>query len=464
MGRLNHWMERAARACRRRGRTARSATSRRRPLAFERYEPRIALSAATQTDWTDAYGQPVMIWRSYDGIQSGVHVFAVDELGQSVVNYDLDDLITITPSIDFSQWLDSYSGVVSPWNSPLLSQHALNAPAIGEGGLIGLDAYVDSDVSADLTLYGSSLSLIDNAFDGDAAGGAVSSFLTFFKTARQFVGTSGGEGLAVANWQVVPDSAFNSLDAAGTQETFATTGSDDRGGFLRIVIVAPKSDDEGGSIDLAAMLGPINSAAPGASVQLAAATRTPAGVVPATYAVAEGDSLRARAVVYNVALVDESAAIAADRATVLHPSAGAHDGDQPLGVERTGRIRAAAPRPEPAERRATRVDPAQTPVGAEQASVDRRVDATPADVEQSRAAPAADETAKTSAPVYDAAFGVWDDELAELDAKAAIPLASTRERTLVGLAAAAVVGAPILARRTRRSKGAALIEKSAGLP
>jgi hypothetical protein len=235
--------------------------------------------------------------------------------------------------------------------------------------------------------------------------------------------------------------------------------------MIRIVLPPQQSEGEGGAIDLAALLGPSSLLAAGSNAALASARpgATPthaASGETASYVASE--NLRARAVVYNVALIDEAAgspslASPSEKVQAAAPAGAAHEKASPTR-------RPVSPRGEAVERRATKNKSEATPNDAEQAALEadvaKPVEAAPRTGDASEA-PAADETAR-----LDAAFGSWDNELASLESKerdGALSLASTRERTLVGLAVAAAIGAPAVIRRTRRPKSNPAPEQAAGL-
>jgi hypothetical protein len=239
---------------------------------------------------------------------------------------------------------------------------------------------------------------------------------------------------------------------------------------IRIDVPSSTPQVEGGAIELAAMLGPNGPLA--ATSNAALASVRPAASTPTVSFAAASESLRARAVVYNVSLTDDSGGASHDDETLVAPArdrraAEGSIGDKPAGDQ----AQTIAPRP--LARPAMRDDSRAAPAEADQAAVAPRP-TTEAANQGEASAPNAETAASTRPAAYDAAFGDWDAAFGDwLDAQPmrstdepdeiGLSFAATRQHTLVGLAVAAALGAGPVLRRARRPKQSGLVEQAAGL-
>jgi hypothetical protein len=446
MGRFDAWINRTlisrgARRCEEFGR------ARRRTLAFEQCESRIALSAtqAAYSFWTVDGVLMTQLWSQTPGAGDW-------------------PAVTFAP-VDGSKIASAKSAI-----------QVQNASA--EGGSITLG--MTSDLT--LTSYRSTQLVIGNAFsDFDGAVEAMTP-----RTAGQVGGLThdfysfnpGGSDTGilvgpVGNFHssMGPDSPGS--DSTGiTGELYLDSPLDAGLAFstspvLRITIPAGRGNSEGGAIDLTAMAGPTNvfGARSLGNAELAdAGARKVAGALTRAAAPARDaqpiEGLRARAVVYEVADARELGGIG--RTLDESPADGQRD---PRGSTQGSESDRRSPHDDAAAvRRAQHAESIETE--DQTAAVDGALSAeakSPAeefavDSGASREHTVTNSTGAGVAAAHDAALADWNDradrtaDLTARDADAAGLTFAASRRQKAGVAFALVVGVGPLVRRARRSK------------
>lgn len=444
MGRLRTWIDLAFRPPRCRDA---SGAVRRRKLAFECCESRLALSAAA--------GAPD------DALAPGSAALD-DALGGQLI------------SIDGARLSGRYDLQLS---LPAGADRLYSAiPVSPEGGVIGLDSLAASGTFS-LNGFDAASNAVDAAFsDGDYATSlATTSFNADVQTRASYQFDGGG-----ASWHFFkPGSLSDSITVNGTHINLGGTGfhaepevkMGDAGG-VRAITPPQRAPSEGGAIDLAAMLAPESLLGSRTEGRLIASRtsqhHSPSPLAAETAPLRQStpiESLRARAVVVNVALIENEAVVEnvdakAKDVDPAPPLADAFEGQVPAVARHHD---AMAPTAETAARRAPRGHRATATDAAEQAATERA--STPAAAAgESAEAPVAPSADTVSAAAYDAAFGNLGDDDASGALTADQAFATTRQREALGLAAAAIVfGAGPWVRRARRAKPAPTVEQASGL-
>jgi hypothetical protein len=450
MGRFETWIDRVTNA-RRRRRSGDVGGARRRPLRFEQFESRLALSAAVQTDLADAdtlqtSGQVLQtLWEATPGTaQWGDVTFSTPK-----------EFGTADAAVWFSiraaqanprSFMIEHGGLIE-FNSVLSSSILMNQQATRafNGGVsrneFQLDDYIlnlnaDSRGNADST-SGILIDPTPSGFDSSWSEGA--------QPPLDF----GGDGLS---------SAGAGGSASGTDEANVTLIESP---VLRITAPLPNANEEGGAIDVTAMVAPRalfaaqNATALATNGVLTGAIALSGTATPSQrtrIAAADADEMRARAVVYEVSLAREASDESLDKtraerapATPDVPSAPTTvpQADEPTVAPTTadanGEIAVDDAMPKVAEGDSAT---AQQTSGLEEHRADEHV-------------------ALATAAARDAALARFGDESSELPA-ADLETASSRNQTL-GMALAMIVGAGPLVRRLRRSKATRVAEQAAGL-
>jgi hypothetical protein len=448
MGRFETWIDRVRNA-RRRRRTGDGGSVRRRPLRFEQYESRLALSAAVQTDLIAA-----------DSLQTSGQV--------------LQTLWEATPGS--AQWGDvtfTAPTAVGPagnaaWFSLRSAQTVSHSFMAEHGGLIGLDSMPSSSgmVSQRATL----------AFNGGVSRGEFR-LDDYILSADPLLDVDGTSGIAIDATQSSFDSSWSEgvkppLDFGGDGLNSAgaggnASGTDDanvtliESPVLRITAPLPNANEEGGSIDVTAMVAPralfasqhaTALATSGVRTGTSALSKAETPSQRSRVGAADSDEMRARAVVYEVSLAREVS-------------------DESLDKTRAGRAPATPDTPSAPVDAPQAVSPAVTPVVIDANGEIAADDATPKAAERDAVKSyqtsileqhrAEEQAALTAIAARDAALARLGDVSSELLA-ADLETASSRNQTL-GMALAAVVGAGPLVRRIRRSKATRVAEQAAGL-
>jgi hypothetical protein len=441
MGRLRTWIERAFQAPRR---CDLGGAVRRRKLAFECCESRLALSAATGTpDHALALG----------------NVALNDALGGQLI------------FLDGAQYSGRYD---LNFNVPAGADRLFSAiPLSPEGGVIGLDSIAANDTLI-LNSFDPASTAIDAAFSdgGHATSLATTSFNADVQTRAsfQFDGVDSG-----SSWHFFKPGAWSDrITGNGTNinlgGTGLHTGSDvqlddtklaDAGG-VRVITPPQQAPSEGGAIDLAAMLAPESLLGSRTEVRLVASRtslhRSPSPLAAEAAPLRQSmpiESLRARAVVVNVALAEDVDAKASDDEPAT-PLADALEGQAPAAARHRDAI---PPTAGAANHRAPRAHHAIATDAAEQAAAERA--STPAaTASESAEAPAVAPSADAvGAAAYDAAFGELASDAPSADLAVGQAFSAARERKALGLAAAIVIGAGPLVRRARRAKPTTMVEQ-----
>jgi hypothetical protein len=347
---------------------------------------------------------------------------------------------------------------------PRLALATAAGAAIGaEGGLINLDFAAGDSV---FVRNNGSLSqtIAHAAFDGDG--------LTM-TGGQSFLNGAGGATSDIA-WQLLNSGhvhnidlgpAFDgSLQIVGPVRYLGAAVPSGESDVLRIDMPAQLDDSEGGSINLTAVLQPsgllpLQRGAELAVAQSESQQTTPLGAAAEPATISPTESLRARAVVFRVAqteapsIADELLASLTERGDdEFAPTAGANPESPEVGrlaeasVTRPG-LPTGDALPHDAAWLASAAGELDVAVSSDSRS---DVGAVPA------SAPEA---------AVDAALAAWDDELAppSTESDAGLVFTATRERSIVALAVAAVVGAAPVVRRFRRPGIHAPLEKAAGL-
>jgi hypothetical protein len=441
MGRLHSWIERLRRQPRPLRRGDRPA-ARRRALGFERYESRLALSAATAVDFAadgDLSSSPQLLdrlWMSDVGPSDWVEVsFAPISLpSQAVTTLKMSSIAALT------------------------SGNAL----VTEGGLIGFQFQdnawrqtIDSNQSTLMTRA---------AFDqvGGTLNLAVDDGGIFLP--------SGGElptpTVPDLNYGADSPDPFNTdptnhsdlFGDSGESEAEVTLGSHGtKSGqpILRITAPLVTPETEGGRIDVTAMAGPVNlfHTPPDANFDSSLAG-TPSAAQPLANRKESPkqlplENLRARAVVYEVALERD---------------------DAPAVGERHDPSAQGKPKP-PGQAAATPAHEESTPVAKQPAADAADAVATTGEGSTTEQSTSAIESANDSVSVVsaarDAALAALDDEAPASDdastaPEAGLALADARSQR-IGLALALAVGGIPLVRRYRGHKATPASERRAGL-
>jgi hypothetical protein len=452
MGRLKTWIDRV-RSAPSAPRGIACAGRRRRLLAFEQFESRLVMSAAVQSTWAAGDDVPV-----------------ADAL--------LHDLWTITPGS--AQWGDVTFAVTRSdasadasfafplrINAEVGTSKLANTFRLDEGGLIELSPMLSGDVSAS---FSSNVSpwLLSYAFDGNlgiSRGTAVSGLATNVLAGDRFdlyvdgnnvdITVSGDLGATDGSAELFGES---DLDVASepAQNSIASA-------VLRITSPLLIEDAEGGAIDVTAIVAPraalaaefTSRVASNAdvrvddSLRLASSSAQRAALVGAA---GDADGLRARAIVFEVALGGDAGGDADERARADRSPA------TPEGPS------APAPRARRGDQDTTQSTPARAAAvagGAE--AVDAQVDSASADqVSAAEGAAATGVASKGRAAALDAALGqlggLPDPRLA-----VGIDVTTTRQQA-AGLAFALVAGATplIKLKRARHARVTRLAEQSSG--
>jgi hypothetical protein len=473
MGRLQTWIDRLGRSRRRKG--AVGLPARRRSLRFELCESRLALSAATSAGApldgdTITYAELMAdLWASTPGTARWVQV----TFGAGVENVATNAAVRMEYTIDREApplrdlqeggliTFDSFAAIgqtqftlTRDWNAAvdtIVTRLDVQGRLDGVGA-IQLNAGFDRDASATLGAG----PLIANPIGSGALNlgaidsGEIGSAAPILPSAID----------SPSSWEFEPT---DSPDLLG--ETEATSPVGDGGALnttppiLRITAPLDPARNEGGRIDLTAMAGPTSldrqASFEALSVQAATrrtATRAGAGLPAA----ASSESLRARAVVYEVAYQrDDKRSEATDELDASLGDAAQHDHEanastpSQSATQSTNRESAASASSTTANvRRAAIVD-------AESAKA-----ATPDANESVRRDAARSRDAALASLGDDYASDGYDSE--DGNAEGALALTDARHRN-VGLAIALAVTAAPLARRYRRSKQAHAAERNSGL-
>jgi hypothetical protein len=449
MGRFKTWIDRVTSA-RRRQRSGNLGAARRRSLRFEHFESRLALSAAAATE------------------PSLAPIDVVRDRGEFLLT-----LWDATPGS--AQWGDVSFAV--PQNSRLMAAEWANSPTVrarletfnidalryslpGEGGFVTSDSLMQFATTASAAVDRSA------PFDGGALNGnafdLIGHVLDSVDVSGAFVDSAPSS--LDPSWSGGNHSPFDSgegLSSAGADG--GVSGTDEanvtliESPVLRITAPLPNSSDEGGSIDVTAMVAPrALFAAQHATALANSGERTKTGTVSDAESTAQrsralaadADELRARAVVYEVSLArevsDESAAETRAERTPATPNAPS----TPVA---------------PPQADAPAATPVVGDVNGEIAADDAMPKAAEGDPATSHQTSSleqhgAEELAAVAA--RDAALARFGDDSSELPA-ADLETAS-RNQTL-GMVLAAVVGAGPLVRRIRRSRATRVAEQAAGL-
>ncbi len=446
MGRLRTWIDRVRTAQTRRSGKA-CVLSRRRLLAFEQVESRIVMSAAVQSAW--AAGDQVLS----DGAL-------------------LQDLWVATPGA--SQWGEvTFSPAPSELSGDAARTISLSAfgfgrtpmvregVAAGDGGLIEFSPMVSQNVAAQFRLnvtpwitqaafnrgntnveetFGDPLSMSVGNSTGLDLGGLISSNDAVAPNGVGEVGTDD---------QLFGDPALDSSLGAASEPASPATESP----MLRITSPLSINDSEGGTIDLTAMVAPKAAftaevasrvatdwdSSAGDSLRLVSTASTRKTLARAD---AGEDGLRARAVVLDVALSQDS-----DR-----------DGSEATQADRLPAPQTPA-KPSAPGRRLERDATHSAPVRAAAiAPGDAPVETAPSDRVSADGTPAAEGDSQNRAAAHDAAIGELET-VATSRLAAGIDATSTRQQT-VGLALALVAGATPLIKRARRRRSTRLPQES----
>jgi hypothetical protein len=448
MGRFETWIDRVTNA-RRRRRTGDGGSARRRPLRFEQYESRLALSAAVQTDLIAA-----------DSLQTSGQV--------------LQTLWEATPGsahwgdVTFSAPTAIVPAGNAAWFSLRSAQTISDSFMAEHGGLIGLDSMPSS-----LSMVSQRATL---ALNGGVSRGEFR-LDDYILSADSLIDMDGTSGIAIDATQSSFDSSWSEgvkppLDFGGDGLSSAgaggnASGTDDanvtliESPVLRITAPLPNANEEGGSIDVTAMVAPRALFASQHATALATSgvrtgtsalskAETPSQLT--RVAAADADEMRARAVVYEVSLAREVSDESLDKTRAGRTPATPNVPSAPATVPQTDEPTVA---PATADANGEIAADDVTPKAAEG---DAATSQQTSGLEQHRAASRA---ALDTAAARDAALARFGDELSERPATD-FETASSRNQTL-GLALAVVVGAGPLVRRMRRSKGTRLAEQAAGL-
>lgn len=312
MGRFKTWIDRA-RHSRPGRRRAAGTTARRRSLAFEQFESRLALSATTQ---------PVYEIEVSDFLTR-------DEL---LARFDLTSFQRWNDGLAASrlQWVQGDGGMVElVLFSPRATGRTLSLPLAGEpagaeGGLIAFGSNAQFQLnsglqslamnSADAPFAGQVQGMLRNAFQPRPSGDTLSEyFLSDFDAG----GTAAFDQHNLTNnIEVGPTSpplelgsfdnfgdSFDAVDSQGPQASVSPPATPPP--VLRITISNSLARAEGGVIDLTAMAGPTSLTARDSHAHIASGGTTPTGRLASAAESARAalpvESMRARAVVFEVA-------------------------------------------------------------------------------------------------------------------------------------------------------------------
>lgn len=443
MVRMKTWIDRLSRA-RRRQCGAREVAAPRRRLMFEHCESRLALSAAMQaalpygSDAIAASELATRLWMRVPDTQDWVQV----SFG-SVANSGAESSIRV--ELNFN---------------PVPVQTSLS-----EGGSISVDSDAVGIWQNTLTLQLSNWA-VRAAFQdyGASAGQTVESSLVLN---RGELHVNIGKGILDSagfdftdGWADGPttyDDLLGETDASPTVDPGPSAPSSP---ILRITAPITLPSAEGGTIDLTAMAGPtklFND--PPASQLVARSEGVPAAAGRTALRTSSSiESLRARAVVYEVGLERDRDSKATPASKQFEPTVQSESQDSGNG--------------EAARKSST------LPVAQQQAAGEGDQPATEAvsGIEAGRgatmpeAAPAANESARRAVDARDAALGAWGDDARrsardgkfDFGAEAGLALADARGQH-VGMAVALAFGAAPLIKRTRRTRSTPLDERNAGL-
>jgi hypothetical protein len=396
MGRFRTWFDRTGRSARRRRATI-SSTWRRRSLAFEQCEPRLALSAATDAAW--------------------------------VLDSNLPIEWSLRPDLEIRPAFVVYSGS--------LRVTLEDNSSLAEGGAI-------------LFLNAASLRskwVLQNAFDADGV-----------------------------TWRLGGSPELDgALDFGGASFDLAEPGHQTLGesSIMPIPPPAQESDSDGGAIDLTAILAPTSSwnssspwslASAGRSVEAPPSPATQA--LPAPRPVSPLEGLRGRAIVYEVALIEEAPRLLAERNVddwahasadlpQLSPWGAAFDSHAPPW--RTASARDAAVVDESLAADAAAPGSVKTSEAIDAAASHRPASESVSDGSAKAPRPSAHQEAASdsSSTKRDAVLTEWTDDAEAPTSEPAAPnvLAASRHRWAAGLVAALVMGARPLSRFMRRTAG-----------
>lgn len=448
MGRLFKWIDRLSPSRTRVRRQGSRTIAVRRPLGFEQYESRLALSAAAQSALTldgESFAAADMLqylWSRAPG---------ATDWGQ--VSFASVRTLTTPGSEDVRQ--------IEFKINPVLLESG-SEPSV-EGGLIIFDSAI-TDYAIQMSSDGVSQSLVQAAFN---ANGQVQRF-----TSSAFApGTTDGVTAPLV-WNLYNAGASPALDLDSTTYTDLLGQTPDgpkvegelhvdSSPVLRITVPLQPSESEGGTIDLTAMAGPTSlfMASPSASVAVRGAERS-ANAFPEMQAsnrpvsASPIENLRARAVVYEVSITRDS-----ERETPadVEPIERVPPPSDPPAPHAAAQSLQSSRAPHTHERGATLM-----PVVAEsEATLSTPPANSPAPVTSS------DETIKPSGDAArDAALSTWSDppllDAEDGDADDGAALAQSREQR-IGLAVALIAGATPLIKRARRVKPPTAVEQSSGL-
>jgi hypothetical protein len=338
--------------------------------------------------------------------------------------------------------------------------------AIGaEGGLIGLDL-VAGDTATFTAPAGLAQTITQEAFD--RASPPI--------TGGQFFFDGDGDVAADVIWHLRNRGEVRTIDFGPAldgslpimgPERYLAAATSGESEVLRIDVPAELSDSEGGAINLTAVLQPSGLLQQQGGAELAVAEgespqpATPIGGASAPAATLPIESLRARAVVFRVAQAeapstgaDALLASLAERAgDELAPAAAG--GSESLDGAPLADATVARPQRQAGD---GLQDVASWLAAAASALSVREIAEAPSDADVAQAEP-------PSEAAVDAALAAWDDDLApaSAEANAGLVFTVTRERSIVALAVAGVVGAAPVVRRFRRPGIHAPHEKSADI-
>lgn len=446
MGRLQTWIDRVGRS-RRGSRRTDGRLARRRPLGFERCESRLALSAASPAEdlivESDDFAQILTEWW---GRTPGAAEWAQFSFGAMRHAFTLHG----EQSVDFT---------INRITFPTLRDN------VAEGGLITFAEFGEGALR-DMIVNRQSNAVVDAAF------GRFNGSLQLTDATATLAGADLGpitQGLAISPGHVdsAPTWDFASTDVPdllGETEASHPSAMVEGGAIshtppiLRITAPLDPARNEGGRIDLTAMAGPTSldrQSSLAAVASQAATPRVAARAADDLPAAASSQSLRARAVVYEVAYERD-----AERSSAPQEIGATLDDDARRGPEEESAspVRDAVPLARHADD-APAVEP--TAANPLQVGQDRGALSTPAGPQ------ASDSAQRNAARERDAALAAWGDDrdgdsTLYDDAEAGVALTDARERN-VGLAIALAATAAPLARRYRRSKQAHAAERNAGL-
>ncbi len=308
MGRFRTWIDRA-RQSRPGRRRAAGTTVRRRSLAFEQFESRLALSAATQ---------PV-----YE-----IDVSNLATRDELLARFDLTSTTRWTDGLATSrwQWVQSDGGLVelvvfSPRAGGTLSPPLGGGPAGTEGGLIAFGSRAQFQLNAGLQssamdraeapFAGQVQGMLRNAFQPSPAGDMASEFfLNDFDAAGTMEMDRPRPSSAFDSGPAAPSLELSSLESFGDAKNDSgpagsVTPATAAPPVLRITIPAGLVRSEGGVIDLTATAGPTSLTPRDSQAHMAATGAAPAARLASAAASARAElpveSIRARAVVFEVA-------------------------------------------------------------------------------------------------------------------------------------------------------------------